>query len=846
MNWISMTIAACTVACCGTVLLPSQAQAADNAALENKVNAILKQMTLDEKLTLLSGNGSHSIRPIPRLGVPSVTMPDGPQGVRGGTSTAFPAGICVASTWNPDLVSTLGAAIGRETIAAECKGDIILGPCINIHRTPLGGRNCESYSEDPYLAARIAVAYIEGVQSQGAGACVKHYACNDQEWERGSINVKVGERALREIYLPAFRAAATEAHVLSLMTSYNCVNGPHSSANKYLVTDILKNEWGWDGFVMSDWGGVHETAAVLNAGNDLEMPGGEHFTLDNLHKAIDSGEIKLSTVDESARRILRGIVRLELLDGEKKRDPSVLNCDAHRKIAEKVADEGIVLLKNNDSVLPLDAGKVKSIAIIGPYASELQSSVMGSGNVPPVNPVSPIDGVKKIVGDGVQVNYEPGIKLVHGKLLLPAITGADVKSADASDGKPGFKAEYFANKNLEGTPALTKTDDSIDFNWTGKSPDASIPASNYSVRWTGYLKAKESGEYKFEAYSDDGTKLYIDGNVVIDNWGDHGSQARTAKVNLEAGKTYKLCLEYYNGTGDAVARLGMRAPYTVDENTDLINAAAGAAAKSDVAVIFAGVCGDQEGEGVDRSDFELPSGQNELIKAVSAANKNTVVVMFGGTTSDLTQWVDKVPALLQAWYPGVMGGNAIADILFGNVNPSGKLPDTFGRHRNDYADCNNYPGGNGEVKYAEGIYVGYRHFDKAKIQPLFPFGHGLSYTTFKYSNIAFDMPKMHRGEKVKVSITLTNTGKRAGAEVAQLYISELHPTVDRPVRELKGFKKVFLNPGQSKTVSFNIDESSLSFYNVDAKKWTANSGKYEISVGSSSRDLRLKKTLELM
>ncbi len=636
---------------------------------------------------------------------------------------------------NPELIEKLGAAIGRETVAHEGTADVILGPCVNIHRTPLGGRNCESFGEDPFLAARMTVAYIEGVQSQGAAACIKHYACNNQEIERGSINVVVDERALREIYLPAFCAAATEAHVWCLMTAYNRINGSHATANKYLVTDVLKKEWGWDGLVMSDWGAVNETAGALNAGNDLEMPGNVCFTRAKLHEALDKGEISQSTVDESVRRLLRCIARTGLLDGPKKRDNSVLNCAAHRRIAQEVASEGIVLLKNDRSVLPFDRSKIKSIAVIGPNADILRSSVGGSGNVTPINPVTPLDGLRKLAGDGVKINYAQGIRLVNGLQLLPPIPDSALTVSDTANSEQGLRGEYFANKNFEGTPVLTKTDKAIDYNWGAGSPSDKIPVDGFSIRWTGYLTVPETGEFKFDLHSDDGSRLYIDNKLVVDNWGDHASQVKSGKLELQAGHSYKLRLEYYEDTGDASVRLVGYSVPPESYYSPAIQEAVDAAAKSDVAVVFAGVWDSQEGEGTDRASFDLPDGQNELIRRVSEANKNTVVVLSGGTTSVLTKWIDQVPSVLQAWYPGVMGGDAIADILFGNVNPSGKLPDTFGRARADYPDFDNYPGKDGQVKYAEGIFVGYRHFDKAKIKPLFPFGHGLSYTTFKYSNL---------------------------------------------------------------------------------------------------------------
>jgi beta-glucosidase len=803
-------------------------------------------MTLDEKLSLLSGNGSMSTIGIPRLGIPVMDMTDGPQGVRGEAVdryTNFPCGICMGSTWDTSLIERLGEALGNETRAKGNGTDILLGPCVNIHRTPQGGRNCESFSEDPYLVSRMAVAYIKGVQSQAVAACVKHYACNNQEYNRGSINVQVDERALREIYLPAFKAATTEAHAWSLMSSYNCINGYHATANKYLLTDILKKEWGWDGLVMSDWGAVHEVAGVVNAGNDLEMPGGDFLIPSKLHEALDKGQISMSAVDESVRRILRCAVRMGLLDTPTKRGPASVDWQAHRQLAREVASKGIVLLKNDGDVLPFDKSKIKSIAVIGPNASVARSSTLGSGGVVQPDPVSPLDGIRRMVGAGVTVNYAPGSDPNAQANGLPAVPSS---ALTMENGEHGLKGEYFSNKDLKGSPVVVRTDEMPNFVWNGVSPAPGLPAEYFSARWTGYLIAPKSGEYTFELSSDDGSRLFIDDKLVIDNWGDHAPQAMRGKIQLTAGQQYALRVEYYNATGGGLIHLGWRSPES-HENDPLVQQAVEAASKSDVAVVFVGVWGLEEGEGLDRSDndLSLPDGQDYLIKKVAEANKNTVVVLSGGTMCVMTKWIKDVPSVIQAWYPGVEEGNALADILFGAVNPSGKLPDTFGVARSDYPDYGNYPGGEGQVKYAEGIYVGYRHFDKAGIEPLFPFGHGLSYTKFRYSDIALSSNRMRRGGKVKVRMTLANIGGRYGEEVVQLYAGEVHQTVDRPIRELKGFKKVALKPGEKKVVTFVIDESAFSYYDVAEKKWKANSGKYEISIGASSRDLRLKKTLEL-
>lgn len=657
------------------------------APIKKRVDDLFSRLTQDEKLSMLTGTG-FTTQPIPRLGVPAMGMVDGPQGVRGGSSlsegpaTQFPSSVALAATWDTALIKRVGAAIGRETLNKGEGANIILGPCVNIHRSPLGGRNYESFSEDPYLAAQMAVAYIEGVQSQGAAACVKHFACNNQEFERGTINVKVDERALREIYLPAFEAAVKKAHVCSLMTSYNCINGPHASANRYLVTDILKNEWGFDGLVMSDWYGVHETAAVVNAGNDLEMPGGGFLVPAELKKALDRGEIKQSAVDESVRRIVRTVIRTRLLDKPVIRDNKIVDCNAHRQLAKEAASEAIVLLKNKRNTLPLDATKIKSIAIIGPNA-DANPYGMGSGHVSPSHYVSALKGIEnKVAG----------------------------------------------------------------------------------------------------------------------------------KVEIKTG-----CLSM---------------------NGDNFKEAIDAAKSSDVAIVVAGLNDAYEGETKDRESLNLPENQTALIEAVAAANKNTVVVNFSGTPVLMNKWLKQVPSIIQAWYTGEEAGSALADVLFGDVNPSGKLPDTFGYKREDYPDYNNFPGKNGIVNYEEGIYVGYRHFDKAHIKPMFPFGHGLSYTTFEYKNLV--VPKaLKKGLQARISATIKNTGRRQGEEVVQLYIHDNKPKVDRSIKELKSFKRVALRPGESKKITFTISESDFAYYNVDAGRWVANNGSYEIEIGSSSRDIRL-------
>lgn len=807
------------------------------APLEARVNDLFSKLTPDEKMGLLTGTG-FSTNPIPRLGVPAMEMADAGQGVRGGSggtqgpATAFPSGVAMASSWNPSLVGRIGHAIGEEVQNKGTGAQVLLGPAVNIQRSPLGGRNGEYFSEDPFLASRLAVGYIQGLQSSGAAACVKHYAANNEEVDRDFVNVHVGERALREIYLPAFEAAVKEGHVWTLMSSYNQVNGYHSSANSYLLTDVLKKGWGFDGLVMSDWGGVHETARVINAGNDLEMPGPGFLARDKVATALQNNQISQTAIDDNVHRILRAIVRVGLLDGPRQPNHALVNSPAHQQLSREAAEEGIVLLKNTGAVLPLNPALVHSLALIGAPATGLQIGAAGSPDVQPFYSISPLDGIKKRAGAAVQVNYAAG---AEEGAPLPASVLTPVGGAKGS----GLRAEYFTNKNLEGQPALVRTDPQIQFNWNADAPAPNVPRTNFSVRWTGTLAAPTSGTYALALTADDGCRLFIDDKAVINHWVDSAATTQVASVNLVAGQTYKLRVEYYQGAGEAVARLNWTPP-----GAARFGDALAAARQSDVAIVFVSTKG-TEGEGGDRPSMALPKDQDALIQAVAAVNKKTIVVLNNGTPVLMNGWLGQVPGLIETWFPGQEGGDALAAVLFGDVNPSGKLPTTFGASREDYPDAGNFPGKNGRVNYAEGIYVGYRHFDKAAIAPLFPFGYGLSYTSFRYANLRLSQPTLAPTGRITASLQVTNTGQRAGAEVVELYLHDPQPKIDRPVRELKGFQRVELAPGQTKTVTFVIAPRDLAYCDVMGKQWKADAGRYEAQIGASSRDIRLRAPLRL-
>lgn len=818
------------------------------APLEDRVSDLVNRLTLEEKLDLLGGTG-FATKAIPRLGLPPMGMCDGPIGVRGGESgtqgpaTAFPCGIAMAATWDPDIVQRIGAAIGRELQNKGTGASVILGPCVNIHRTPLGGRNGESFSEDPYLAERMAAAYVKGVQSTGAAACVKHYACNNQEWERGTISVQVDERALREIYLPAFQAAVQEGGAWCVMNAYNKVNGTYCSANDYLLNQVLKGDFGFDGCVMTDWGAAHNTLGVANGGTDLEMPTGAFMNRARLLPLVESGKVSREVIDDKVRRILRTVIRVGLLDSPKQPDNSVVNCQAHRDLVREAGARAIVLLKNEGNLLPLDAKALKSIAVIGPNAADNRLGMGGSGYVSSRSNIHALDAIKARVGDSVMINYARGASL--GNEALPAIPTALLAPAGGQPGEHGLRAEYFANQNLQGEPALVRTDPTVDFLWGGGGPGAPIPNDHFSARWTGTFTPTVSGPYVLGVTSDDGARLFLDGRRVIDSWKDHAMESATATVQLEAGRAYNLRAEFYENTGEAGMIVGMRAPGETPAADPQVQQAVDAARRSDVAIIFAGLSSSYEGEGHDRDSLELPGTQAALIQAVAAANPRTVVVLSNGTPILMRDWIGRVPAVLEAWYLGEGGGAAVTDVLFGDVNPSGKLPDTLAVRREDYPDFGNYPGADGVVNYAEGIFVGYRGFDKRGIEPLYPFGYGLSYTTFEYSDLKIEPATMAPDQTVTVRLTVRNTGRRAGEEVVELYVHDPAPRVDKPVRELKRFARVALQPGEAKTVALTLDASALAYCDVPGKQWRADAGTYEIQIGASSRDIRLRGNLIL-
>ncbi len=819
-----------------------------SAEVERRVESLLGQMTLEEKIDMISGVDGFYIRGLPRVGVPRLRMADGPIGVRNfGPATAMAGGIALAASWNPALVERVGTELGRD---ARAKGvHFLLAPGVNIYRAPMNGRNFEYFGEDPFLASRIAVNYIKGVQSQGVSATIKHFLGNNSEYLRNFTDSVIDERALREIYLPVFEAAVKEAHVGAIMDSYNLTNGSYMSQNSYLNTDVAKKEWGFSGVVMSDWGATHDFLRAANGGLDLEMPAGANMNRRNLMPAIQEGKVSVTTIDDKVRRILRVAAQFGWLEREQT-DSSIPRFNQQgRRVALEAARESIVLLKNRQNLLPLSKTKIKSVAIIGPNAYPAVPVGGGSARVQPFTAVSLLEGLSNYLGTAANVYYDAGIP------TLNELANSTEFVTSESGGQPGVNVQVFENAELSGSPTSTRVDQRVNSvpgpggggGGLGGPPPTPRPSS---IRWSGYYVTQSSGPHSvFLQGSGDGYRLYIDDKLVIDNWKVIKAATNQATVSLSA-TPHKIVIEQYRTRG-GFGNNRMRLAIVAQEK--LVSAAAKTlAAKADVVVLAVGFDPESETEGSDRT-FALPLGQDELIREMAAANKNTIVAITSGGGVDMNAWLDSVPTVLQLWYPGQEGGTALAEILFGDVNPSGHLPVTFERHWEDNPVHDSYypEAGTNRIVYKEGVFVGYRGYEKNGAKPLFPFGYGLSYTTFQYSNLVIK-PVNGRASggassapRYEVLFDVKNAGSRAGADVPQVYIGDTHAKVPRPAKELKGFAKVNLRPGETKRVSVTLEGRALSYYDVNARQWRAEPGDFAVLVGHSLEQIELRGKLSL-
>ncbi|MDD4227048.1 MAG: glycoside hydrolase family 3 C-terminal domain-containing protein [Mariniphaga sp.] len=810
---------------------------------DQRVEDLLQRMTLDEKAGFLTGVDMWHFKGVERLGIPAMQVTDCGHGVtvilnregnEAGSASCFPTAVGQAATWDRHLIREVGAALGRETRATGSA--MLLAPMVNMKRMPLNGRNYEVFSEDPVLSGELAASFVDGVQSEKVGAVIKAITANNQQKYQSQLNVRMNEQALREIYLPSFEIAIEKANPWGVMTAYNGLNNSHTSENKHLLQEILKNEWKYEGFVVSDWRGVHSLEAIVS-GLDLEMPGpGKFLTKENILDAIENKRLSTNELDDKVRRILRAYIKTGLIDDPKPVLQAEINTEKHQLLARKVAEEGMVLLKNDRDILPLKKN-INKLAVIGPNAAEARLGGGGSASVSPFYSVSPLEGIENYCDANTTILFEEGaglngnFKIVESQYLIHDSNGRP---------KQGLKAEYFSNTQLKSTPAVTTVDEMVDFSWGWANPKPGINKGSYSVRWSGRLLPPETGNYKIGiSASSGGFRLYLNDSLVIDEWdvksaenfeADLASINKTVDVLLKKEVPVGVQIEFYKRTNRNFIRFEWEIP-----GHNSLELAKKAAAESDAVVIFAGLSNFFEGGNNDRSGLELPGDQNLLIEEMAKINPNTVVVLINGSPVAMP-WIDEVHAVLEAYYPGQEGGHAIARVLFGDVNPSGKLPETFPVKLSDNPAFTHYPGDGKKVDYEEGIFVGYRHYEKNNIKPLFPFGYGLSYTTFQYS----DLKITKENDSFVATFQIKNTGDVSGAEVAQLYIRDVHASEPRPDKELKNFAKIFLSPEEKKKVSLKMNPRDLSFFSLQKGQWIVEPGEFEILIGSSSKDIRLK------
>lgn len=804
---------------------------------------LLTNLTLDEKIGLLSGQDFWSLSAIERLGIPSLRMSDGPTGLRSTNSdpaTVFPVGTALAASFNADLVGEVAAAIGREAIAHGV--DVLLAPGLNIQRTPLGGRNFEYYSEDPVLAGTMGAAYVNGVQREGVGTSVKHFAANNQEHRRMDGSSDVSERVLREIYLPAFEQVVREAKPWTVMSAYNRINGVFCSQNDWLLNDVLKGEWGFDGVVVSDWGAAKDTVNCVTGGLDLEMPGPARAYGDALKQAVEAGTVAEAVIDDHVLRILGLIERCGLLDGNPKTARGQSHGPAHRDLARRAAAEAIVLLKNDSDVLPLT--NVGSVAVIGTLADFPAIQGGGSSQVTPERIVTPVDGLAQRLGNTATITFERGID------AEPRTPTLNPRLLATGAGETGLMARYYSSPDFTGAPVVKRTEW-----WFAKLGFGEQAQSDgdlaFSAEWTGVLRPRFDGEHRFEIlHSNPEVWLEIDGAILVSDQTARETEMlfmilplnrRHATITLEAGREYSIRIRYAQPASGSIRAFNIF-EVKLREPAPRREVAIAAAHAADVALVFVGPGTTAETEGMDRASMRLPDDQNALVEAIAAANPNTVVCVNSGGPVEMP-WADKVKAIVQCWLPGQEGGHAITDVLTGAVNPSGKLPVTFPRRYEDNPSFLHYPGG-AHVHYGEGLFVGYRHYDALAIEPLFAFGHGLSYTRFALSDL--EAPgRAGAGEDIAVTCTLANTGDRPGAEVVQLYLEHLAPSETMAQRQLKAFAKCELAPGEQAVIALNLPSRAFAWYDVDASQWIITPGHFRLHIGTSSRDLPLIHDIEI-
>ena len=805
------------------------------------INKLIQDLTLREKISLMSGFNSWYTNKINRLGIPSIKMSDGPNGVRGDSnsgksSACFPCAISIGSTWDMDLINQLGIALGEEAKVKDV--DVLLGPTINIHRHPLGGRHFESFSEDPFLTGKIATEYVKGVQSQDVAACLKHFIGNDTEYERHLVSSNIDEKTLREIYLLPFEMGIKEGNAQVVMSAYNKLNNIYCSSHKELLIDILKDEWGFDGYVVSDWGAALETEENAKGGLDLEMPGPGNVWGDQLFAAVSEGKVEEELIDDKVRRILNIANFSKRFENPTNKPEQSNNSEEHRRLLKKAAASGMVLLKNND-LLPLKSN-VKNLAIIGPNAKEAQIIGGGSASLKPHYQAHPLEAFQNKLGDHTNISYAKGC---HTHKFLPRVNEGFM------DDKEGFLVEYFEGSNFDENLLVQEHLIGNKF-WVfegfAKDVIAKFERPDISVRFSCAYTPDISGQHEFEIFGIGKARLFIDDEELIDNWTEtspgeaffsFSSDSKRALVNLIEGTTYQLEIRYkFEGNFPAIY-IGCQAP----DKVNLFDEALEVASAADQVILIVGTNSDWETEGNDRSDFNLPVNQNHLIEEVLRVNPNTLVVLNTGSPVKMP-WADKAEAIMQTWFAGQEFGNALVDIITGEINPSGRLPTSFPKNIEDTPAFNSYPGKDLQMNYDEKLLVGYRWYDKKNIKTLFPFGHGLSYTNFEYSDLEVDV---HPKNMASCKFSVRNTGQVAGIETAQCYVS--FKTIDdsEPEKTLQGFSKIALNPNDESSIEINLNSRNFSSWDVAKRSWEVRAGSYEILIGSSAENILLQTTINL-
>ena len=815
--------------CAFAVLFCVSTFAQSRVTQEHKDRAaeIVSQMTLEEKINYIGGYESWYIRGIDRLGLPAVRMADGPQGVRNNTkSTLYPSGIAAAATWDRTLIDKMGVALGQDSRARGVH--ILLGPGANIYRSPLCGRNFEYFGEDPYLAGEIAASYIIGLQSQGVMASIKHFAGNNQEYARHSVSSDIDERTLHEIYFPAFEKAVKKADVATIMTSYNLLNSVHASESKYLNYDVLRDMWGYNGLVMSDWVSCYSPLNVATWGVDLEMPLPQCMTPEIIKNLVETGMLDVRFLDRKCQHIIQTILAFEF-DKRPQLDKSIPeNNPQSDAVALELSRSAIVMLKNEDNFLPIKKGNV---FVCGPNAGKVVTGG-GSGFVTPLIATS--------VADAMPVVDKKIKATIYGDQTNDTIEGM---FADKDMTVPGVAVQLYQNTDLEGAPIKEYVAKNIFISDTAAEAHEELSAENQSSRFTYWYKPEKDVKYTLKLVANDGARVLINGVPVINEWGKTSWNRAQAAYEFKAGQAYECVVEHYNISGKIALQFEF-VPELFSNPADLK-----AIQNAACVVVCLGHDRVTEKENSDRT-FELPDGQVEYLREVLKHNKNVVVVLNGGGGIEMASWLPDVKAVLMAWYPGQQGGTAISEIIAGKISPCGKLPISIEKKIEDNPSSANYYENvdrirsqklnpYSRVEYREGIFMGYRGYEKNNIEPLFPFGYGLSYTSFEYSDISVS----GKGKEFVVTFKVKNTGKVAGAEVAQVYVTDDECSVIRPVKELKGFEKVYLKPGEVKTVSVNLGEEAFRFYDSFKHDFVVEPGTFTVSVGSSSADIRLKTSL---